>query len=733
MSASQLNSIDIDVGGTFTDLVMNLDGQSVQAKVPTTPYDLSVCFLNVIEVAAQELGLTLDQVLKDIGMVRYSTTIAMNRLIERKGPHLALLTTEGHEDAILIGRGAQWVDGTRLHERRNLSVQQKPVPLIPRRMIAGIKERVDSRGQVLRPLDEDDAREKIHRLVDRGARGFVISLLWAFLNPAHERRLKEIIREEYKEYHIGYLPVVLSSDVLGKLGEYQRTMTAILDAYLHRSLQIELSAMWDKLRDYGYTGSFMMVQNSGGVAEIYKASASRTYNGGPVAGLIGARDIARQLGYTNVVASDVGGTSFDIGLVVSADVRNYEFSPIIDRWMVGLAMIQSLSIGAGGGSIARINRDLGNRIEVGPQSAGSYPGPACYNQGGTEPTVTDADLVLGYLNPDYYFGGRMKLNKAAAERALRKLAKPLGMDIIEVASIIRRIVDEHMASAIRKEVVLRGYRPEEFVLFAFGGGGPTHAAGYHGDIPQTVIFPYSPVFCALGSSIMDIVHVYESSHRMTMIEPFTGKAVIDREAFNSAVRDLKEQAEQELLAEGLDPQDAVYTLELDMLYGGLIQPKRTATPGLFLKDEDDVWAFYKRFEQEFSEAFSPLIVNLPGGVYIETFILKAIVPSHKVELVAQQLHGPDPEAARKGSRSAYWPEQKAWVETPVYDQNALLPGNEVGGPAILESEYTTVVVPPQMRYRVDAYGLGIMSAVGEPARLVGGAAVSTTAPAASAQ
>jgi N-methylhydantoinase A/acetophenone carboxylase len=733
MSASQLNSIDIDVGGTFTDLVMNLDGKSVQAKVPTTPYDLSVCFLNVIEVAAGELGLTLDEVLKDIGMVRYSTTIAMNRLIERKGPHLALLTTEGHEDAILIGRGAQWVDGTRLHERRNLAAQQKPVPLIPRRMIAGVKERVDSRGQVLRPLDEDDAREKIHRLVDRGARGFVISLLWAFLNPAHERRLKEIIREEYKEYHIGYLPVVLSSDVLGKLGEYQRTMTAILDAYLHRSLQIELSAMWDKLREYGYSGSFMMVQNSGGVAEIYKASASRTYNGGPVAGLIGARDIARQLGYTNVVASDVGGTSFDIGLVVSADVRNYEFSPIIDRWMVGLAMIQSLSIGAGGGSIAHINRDLGNRIEVGPQSAGSYPGPACYNQGGTEPTVTDADLMLGYLNPDYYFGGRMKLNKGAAERALRKLAKPLGMDIIEVASIIRRIVDENMASAIRKEVVLRGYRPEEFVLFAFGGGGPTHAAAYHGDIPQTVIFPYSPVFCALGSSIMDIVHVYESSHRMTMIEPFTGKAVIDREAFNSVVRELKGQAEQELLAEGLNPQDAVYTLELDMLYGGLIQPKRTATPGLFLKDEDDVWAFYKRFEQEFSEAFSPLIVNLPGGVYIETFILKAIVPSHKVELVAQELHGPDPQAARKGSRSAYWPEQKAWVETPVYDQNRLLPGNEVIGPAILESEYTTVVIPPQMRYRVDAYGLGIMSEVGESARLASGAVVDTAAPAARAQ
>jgi N-methylhydantoinase A/oxoprolinase/acetone carboxylase beta subunit len=232
-----------------------------------------------------------------------------------------------------------------------------------------------------------------------------------------------------------------------------------------------------------------------------------------------------------------------------------------------------------------------------------------------------------------------------------------------------------------------------------------------------VIFPYSPVFCALGSSIMDIVHVYEASRRMTMIEPFTGRAAVDREAFNSIVRELKEQAERELQTEGLNPQDAVYTLELDMLYGGLIQPKRTATPGLFLKSEEDVWAFYKRFEQEFSEAFSPLIVNLPGGVYIETFILKAIVLSHKVELVARELHGRESEAARKGSRSAYWPENKTWMETPVYDQDRLLPGNEVSGPAILESEYTTVVIPPQMMYRVDAYGLGIMSSASESSRL----------------
>ena len=215
-----MNSIDIDVGGTFTDLVLHFGDKVLVKKVPTTPYDLSVCFSKVIEESASALGMKMDDLLPAIDMIRYSTTIAMNRLIEKKGPHLALITTEGHEDVVLMGRGAQWIDGTRVAERRNLAVQNKPEPLIPRHMIVGVKERVDSRGRVLRPLNENDVREKVRALVARGARGFVVSLLWGFLNPVHEQRIKEIIRDEYKEFHIGYLPVVLAGQVVGKLGEY---------------------------------------------------------------------------------------------------------------------------------------------------------------------------------------------------------------------------------------------------------------------------------------------------------------------------------------------------------------------------------------------------------------------------------------------------------------------------------------------------------------------------------
>lgn len=703
-----MKSIDIDVGGTFTDLVLRNGKETIIAKAPTTHYDLSVCFINVIEEAAKRLSVSLDELLAETKVIRYSTTVAMNRLIQRNGPKLGLVTTEGHEDMVLIGRGAQWVDGTRVAERRNLARQEKPHPLIARDLIVGIKERVDSTGKVIRPLDEEDLRAKIHYLVDKGVRGFVVSLLWSFVNPEHEKRVREIIREEYKEYHVGYLPVILASDVLGKLGEYQRTMTAILDAYLQRSLQVELSSTWDKIRAKGYKGTFLLIHNSGGCAEVFKTTASRTYNGGPVAGLIGSHYLAKQLGYKNVVASDVGGTSFDIGLVVEDSVRSYEFRPIVDRWMVGITMLQTLSIGAGGGSIAWINKKLGNRLEVGPQSAGSMPGPVCYNQGGTEPTVTDADLVLGYIDPDFYYGGRMKLNKDKAFRAIKnKIADPLGISVPEAASAIKRLVEESMASAIRKEVHLRGYQPEDFVVFAFGGGGPTHAAGYKGDIDKVVVFPMSPVFCAYGSSIMDMIHIYETSKRMVFMEPVTKKVVIEQEAFNEVVRSLMDKAKQELEGDGLNAERVIFSLELDMIYGGQAHVKRTTSPKLFIESKEDAQKIYEHFEKEFAESFSPLVVNPEGGVFVENFVLRAIIPTEKVNLPLLNLEGTDPAQALKGKRDMYW-DGLGFVPSEVYDFDALKPGNIVEGPAAAEAEYTTIVIPPTMRLTIDRHGLGIL-------------------------
>ena len=704
-----MNSIDIDVGGTFTDLVLNFNGKSLIKKVPTTPYDLSVCFSRVIEEGAGALGLRIEELLPAVDMIRYSTTIAMNRLIERKGPRLALITTEGHEDVVLIGRGAQWIDGTRVQERRNLAVQSKPDPLIPRELIVGVKERVDSRGRVIRPLDEKNVREKVRYLVNRGARGFVVSLLWGFLNPVNERRVKEIIRDEYKEFHIGYMPVVLAGQVVGKLGEYERTLAAILDAYLQRSMQIELSAMWDKLRERGYKKPLLMIQSSGGIAEVFRTSASRTFNSGPVSGLMGAHHVAKSLGYQNVVMTDMGGTSFDVGLVVKDSVRSYDFRPIIDRWMVGITMIKTLSIGAGGGSIAYINRLLQNRVQVGPRSAGSMPGPACFNLGGTEPTVTDADVVLGYINPDYYFGGKMRLDKNRSLQAIRdKIAKPLGIRIEEGAAIIRKIVNGHMSSASMKEVHLRGHSPDDFILFVGGGAGATHAEGFKGDIRKAVMFPFSPVFCAYGSSTMDIMHVYEASKKLTLMTPGDQQITNEYAVYNDAVAALVEQARRDLIADGMDPARAAFVLELDMLYGGQFHVKRALSPRLSIHSAEDVRAICDAFNKEFSEAFSPFVVNPEGGIFIESFILKAIVTTPKVDLPKSPLEGRDPSAARKGERPAYWPDEKAYRPTSIFTYEALRPGNVIEGPAVVEGEYTTIVVPPSMRLSIDERGLGIL-------------------------
>ncbi|MFZ3332406.1 MAG: hydantoinase/oxoprolinase family protein, partial [Candidatus Acidiferrales bacterium] len=442
---------------------------------------------------------------------------------------------------------------------------------------------------------------------------------------------------------------------------------------------------------------------------VFRTAASRTFNSGPVSGLMGAHHVAKSLGYQNVVMTDMGGTSFDVGLVVRDSVRSYDFRPIIDRWMVGITMIKTLSIGAGGGSIAYINKLLENRVQVGPRSAGSIPGPACFNLGGTEPTVTDADVVLGYLNPQFYFGGKMRLDKNRAIQSVReKIAKPLGIGVEEAAVIIRKIVNGNMASAIMKEVHLRGHSPEDFILFVGGGAGPTHAEGFKADIPKAVTFAFSPVFCAFGSSTMDIMHVYEASKKLTLMEPRTQQLSNEFAAFNETVAQLVEQARRDLTGDGLNLADASFVLELDMLYGGQFHVKRTLSPLLAIHNQQDVRTICDAFNKEFSEAFSPFVVNPEGGIFIESFILKAIVPTKKVELPKLTLEGHDPAAARKGQRPVYWPSEKDFSDTPIFSYESLRPGNVVEGPAVVEGEYTTLVVPPTMHFTIDDRGLGIL-------------------------
>jgi len=700
-------TVNVDIGGTFTDCYVRLDdGRAACVKTPTTTHRLAVGFMRALDGAAAELGAPTEQLLESVRAIQYSTTVAMNTLLQRKGPKLALITTEGNQDVLRIAKGASWMDAAVVREMRNVARISKPEPLIDQDHVLAVKERLDCFGTIVRPLDEDHFLEGLQRLVDAGVRGFVVALLFAYVNPVHERRIRELIEAEFPEVYLGAMPIMLSSEVAPKRYEYTRTNTVILNAYLHQSMWEELAGMGDELRGCGYRGALMMVHNTGGMAEVYRTAAVQTFNGGPVAGLIGGAAAGKRLGYDNVLVTDMGGTSFDIGLIVHGAAHTYDFRPVIDRYWVDMSILETKSIGAGGGSIAWVNEALGGRLEVGPEGAGSMPGPACYGLGGTRPTVTDADLVLGYLNPDNYFGGAMPLDGSLAEEAIRsEIAEPLGISVIEAARRIKRIVDANMADVIARETFLRGFDPKEFILFSLGGAGPTHCTGYGSGlgIERIVIFPFSPVFCAWGSSTLPVAHLYEASKRVELIAPATGAPTEDYDAFNAVVAGLKAEAARDLSGAGYDSADAVFSLELDMKFGGQIHSHRATSPVLRLTGAEDVHRLHDSFEQQYADFFSPASAYPEGGVEIHNFVLRAELPPPEWDLPVHPLAGPSAEAARVGERPAYWADDPEPAATPVYDQALLQAGNRLAGPAIVEAGNTTIVIDPGFLLSVDEH------------------------------
>jgi N-methylhydantoinase A/oxoprolinase/acetone carboxylase beta subunit len=698
------SSVEIDIGGTFTDCYVRLEDREVWCKARTTPFDLSQGMSRAIDDAAVHLGLSKEELLSRAEILRYSTTLAMNKLIERKGPRLGMIMTEGFEDTVLIGRASQWSDGIPFKAQRNIAGADKPTPIIPKHLTVGVKERVDYRGEVLRPLDEDHFLAQLDALVDAGVRGFVVSLLWSFMNPVHEQRIRELIEREYNETYLGSMPVFLASEVSPRKFEYTRTTMTILNAYLHQSMYEELIGIGQELRRGGYQNPLMMVHNTGGMASVFRSAAVQTYNGGPVAGLMGSSALGRTYGYKNVVVTDMGGTSFDIAMVVEGSTRFYKFAPTIDRWTVDATILDSRSIGSGGGSIARVDALLGDRLEVGPDSAGSIPGPAAYDQGGREPTVTDADLVLGYLSPDRFHGGQLKLNQRRAERAIRdRVASPLGIDVPEAALLIKRVIDARMGAEIYKETVLKGYDPRDFVIFAAGGAGPVHCCGYaeSAGMSKVVVFPFSSAFCAYGSSTMDVVHVYERSRRFPLLTAVGGQWLEDYAGFNSVVEALRELAYRDFAGEGFDPDQVRFALELDMKFGGQLNVKRVASPLERVGSEPDMRALYAAFEREFSEAYSPLGLNPDAGVEIEAFVLKASLPQRHTDrpLAAPRNGGAAPTPT--GYRDALFAAEPGWVQTPLYEMERLAPGDQLSGPALIDSDDTTVVVAPGWSCAVD--------------------------------
>lgn len=702
-----MRRVSVDIGGTFTDCFVVFDKRYVEGKALTTHHNLALGFNEALTDACAQIGVAVPALLAAVDSVRYATTLGTNALIERKGPRVGLIVTAGFKSTIPLSRARGYGEGLSESEQMDIPNAHRPAPIVPIPMIREVRERIDYRGDAFLRLDDTDVRLAIRSLVDAGAEALVVMLTNSVVNAAHELRVREIFLEEYPAYLLGAIPLILSHQVTGRRGEYARGMSAILDAYLHQTMYYGLGTLELNLRAQGYTKPMLVSHNSGGMAQLNSTDALQTVHSGPVSGIAASEQLAAQAGLGNVVATDMGGTSFDIGIVVQGGVKYYDFNPVIDRWLVSMPMVHLVTLGAGGGSIARFDR-MFNTIEIGPRSAGSDPGPACYDRGGLEPTVTDADLVLGYLDPKNYANGRITLNPRRAKRAIEaKLTGPLGLGLTETARLMKRTVDANMANGIATELRTRGYDPKDFTILAYGGNGPLHACGIATALGVSRILapPFSSTFSACGAGNVNQMHIHEMSSWTVLFNPAARTFFTDYETFNKCVAELELRGREDLLRQGLPENEIHYRLELDMRYGNQRVQTAVVTELHRLHSQRDVLGLIEQFYRRYGDRFGEGSQSPEAGVRINTIRVCSFVEQSKVTFARLAAVGPgQPPPAVTATRTCHFIGHETGFPTPVYDETALAEGTEISGPAIVTTRATTYLVEPGWWYRAAAQG-----------------------------
>ncbi len=702
-----MRRVAVDIGGTFTDCFMVWDEHTIQSKALTTHHNLALGFREALQAGCSKLDLEMQHVLSEVDSVRYATTLGTNALIQRKGPKVALLTSAGFESSVPLSRGRGYGEGLDMRAQQDLPGACRPEALVPIPMIAGVRERLDAVGNVLLELDEDHLREQIRNLVDRGARSFVVSLMNAVANPVHERRVQEVLLEEYPEHLLGAMPVVMAHKVAGRKGEYVRTSSAIMDAFLHEVMYHGLSSLERNLRESSYQKPMLVIHNSGGMAQLNSTDALQTIHSGPVAGVSASEHLAKEAGLGNIICTDMGGTSFDIGLVVEGGVKHYDFNPVIERWMVAVPMIHLVTLGAGGGSICRYDR-LYDMVQVGPNSAGSDPGPACYDRGGLKPTVTDADLVLGYLSAENYAGGQIKLKLNRARQAFEdSIGEDLDCSAVEAALMVKRKVDANMANGIATELRARGYDPRSFTLLAYGGNGPLHGCGIARElgIDRIAVPPFCSVFSAVGAGNMHQLHIHEKSLFMWIFDSNTRHLYKDYAAFNKIVEGLETAGRQDLLRQGMKAENIQHKLELDMRYGNQLAETTVVVPKMRLERIEDVMTIIQQFSTDYGNRFGKGSEAPEAGIRINTVRVQSYVELETVNLSSMRQRASTTPAQKAAStRKCWFVGNSEAVETSVYELDTLAIGTLVQGPAVIESPTTTYLVEPQWSVEIGEHG-----------------------------
>ena len=697
----------LDIGGTFTDCVIVDDrGRVVSAKAPSTPGDFAEGLMNALEAAARKCGRRVPELLADTALVSHGTTVGTNAIVQKRGARVGLVTTRGHSDVIHIMRGSRGLDGREVRQVVHIPESRKPTPIVPKRLIRGVSERVDCFGNVVVELNEAQAEQAIRELLAQGVDAIAICFLWSFLETAHERRVKAMVQDLAPG-----LFVTCSHELVPKWGEYERTTASCLNAYVGPVTTSYLADIEQRLAKAGYGAPLQITQSAGGTipVDVARRSPLLTLDSGPVAGVMGSRHSAGAMGYENVITTDMGGTSFDIGVIHGGEPA-YAFRSKVHQYEYYLPKVDIQAIGSGGGSMVRIDEITGT-LQVGPESAGAEPGPVCYGRGGEVPTVTDADLVLGRLNPDNFAGGAMRLDVAAARRAIGRIAERLNMDVDACASGITQIVEFQMADLIHKATIQKGFDPRDFVLFAFGGAGPAHAGVFATELGVAkVVIPQratASVWCAFGAASVDLLHIYERVD--IMASPF------DLDRINALLESLRGQAQAQLLADGLPEDRHRFRFALDMRHKGQIHEVEVGLDEMPV-GRHEFNGLHERFTSLYERLYGSGSSLAGARLEIVTARCRASAATPKPFFVKQDaLTGAIPSDASLGRRSVYWPRiaetsgaaasgQPRRIETPIYDGHRLVPGNRLDGPAIVELETTTVVLHPGQTLQMDAYG-----------------------------
>lgn len=689
-----MKRISVDIGGTFTDCFFAWNDIYIESKSLTTHHNLAIGFNAALDNACERAGLTREQVLKEVDSVRYATTLGTNALIEGKGPRVAAIVTHGFEDTIHISRSKGYGEGLDPIKQGDMSDAQRPPPIVPRNMVRSVKERVDTIGEVLVPIQKQDVRQQVRELITNGAEAIVVALVNATENPDHEQFVLETILEEYPAHELGAIPVILSSQVSGRKGEYVRAKTAIIDAFLHSIMFNALNQLSSNLRASGYEKPMLVIHNSGGMAQSNSTDALQTIHSGPIAGVGGAQHLSESTDIGDVVTMDMGGTSFDIGLVPEGGVKHYDFHPVIGRWLICLPMIHLNTLGAGGGSIASYDR-IHKAVKIGPESAGSDPGPACYDRGGLNPTVTDADLLLGYLDPDNYANGFIKLNPKRSRFVIEdKLCDEMDLDPIEVAKIIKRSVDEQMAIGIEVELRSNGGVIEDFTIVAYGGNGPLHACGIadQAGISKILFPPFASTFSALGAGNMKPLHIHERSVYVVLYEPRSRTLFDEYDRFNHYVEELEKKGREDLVRQGYDVDKVKHGLELDMRYGNQRVTTSVALDISHIESVGDVLNIIRTFSDIYADRYGKGIEAPEAGVRVQTIRVASYIEGEVVRFDDLAYTGERTQPESISHRKVHFVDEPEPLVTPIYNSDALSEKYLIHGPAIITTENTTYLI-----------------------------------------